>query len=721
MSTIGSNVAALKSLHNLRLNEDGFAKATERLSSGKRLNSAGDDAAGAAIVNRMSSQIAGMNVAIRNAGDAISMSQVAEGALHEVSEVLQRMRELAVQAANGSYSGADRVSLNQEVVSLKKELIRIGETTTFNTTKLLNGTFQDTEFEISFDESPQHTHSLSIEDIRPNKIGMWNMSSQTEKSVEVSAVADYAGQNASAQITTVNDHDFKVGDIVTYVSSGSNTEQIIGLVSGRSYKVETVGTKVFTLKDFDGGNIGYGAGTVGGDPLGSGAGARFFLNSLGNAPSIGEVGADPASSEVLGAEELEIYGYVGKETAKFKNGASAREIANSINAIESKTGVVASASTHARLTLQPDNSTDAFTTISFDLYGMNTTAVPITASVKFGTGNNSAYPDLSDLRTKINAFSGDTGITAKLSTNGADLDLTSADGYDILIDNYDLPLQSRDDYNSSAQVNATNFALSANSTTAAVAESTAAHGFVTGDVVRAEIGNNETQTWLTQGGEYVVTVLSNTTFSLSTFDANGTESPLILEAPQEDNADTMFFTKIEKGLKIQTLDRDENLKGTAVTLFDKDILATRTPAAPNSVRLTGQVMFESPSVFTVNPKTDQSLFRDDPESASLRKISDMDVLSVRNAQRMMSAVDGALRKVDAERGDLGATMNRMEHTIDNLSNIVVNTTVSRGRIEDADMAEESVNLSKSQVLQQAATAMLAQANQSMQSVLDLLR
>ena len=70
-------------------------------------------------------------------------------------------------------------------------MIRIGETTTFNTTKLLNGTFQDTEFEISFDESPQHTHSLSIEDIRPNKIGMWNMSSQTEKAVEVSAVAAF--------------------------------------------------------------------------------------------------------------------------------------------------------------------------------------------------------------------------------------------------------------------------------------------------------------------------------------------------------------------------------------------------------------------------------------------------------------------------------------------------------------------------------------------------
>ena len=188
-----------------------------------------------------------------------------------------------------------------------------------------------------------------------------------------------------------------------------------------------------------------------------------------------------------------------------------------------------------------------------------------------------------------------------------------------------------------------------------------------------------------------------------------------------DNDATVTFTKVEKALNVQTVDRDENLKGTPVTLFDKELANTVNPPPLNSVRLTGQVVFESPNVFTITPKDDESLFRDDPESASLRKISDMDVLSVRNAQRMMSAVDGALRKVDAERGDLGATMNRMEHTIDNLSNIVVNTTVSRGRIEDADMAEESVNLSKSQVLQQAATAMLAQANQSMQSVLDLLR
>ncbi len=713
MSTIGSNIAALKSLHNLRLNEDGFAKATERLSSGKRLNSAGDDAAGAAIVNRMSSQIAGMNVAIRNAGDAISMSQVAEGALHEVSEILQRMRELAVQAANGSYSGADRVSLNQEIVSLKKELIRIGETTTFNTTKLLNGTFQDTEFEISFDESPQHTHSLSIEDIRPNKIGMWNMSSQTEKSVEVSTVAAYHATNAPV-ITTTADHGLEVGDIITYVNSGSATEQIIGLESGRSYKVEArAASNTFTLCDIDGTDVAYGAGH---SNLGDGTGAKFFLNTLGNAPSVGITGAaTPVSSEILGAEELEIYGYVGKETARFKSGATARDIANSVMAVESKTGVVASASTHARLTLNPDDSTDGFTVIAFDLYGMNTTAIPITASVKFGTGNNSAYPDLSDLRDKINGFAGDTGINARLSSDGSYLDLTSPDGYDIVIDNFDLPNQSRTSYNATKTANAAGI-TSANP---AVVTSTA-HGFSDGDIVRVNLAATEQQTWLTEGAQYVITSATADTFQLGTYDASGTITK-VDSSGGNDNDAAVTFTKVEKGLSIQTLDRDENPKGTTVTLVDKEIAANSSPVGLNSARLTGQVVFESPNVFTVTPKDDQSLFRDDPESASLRKISDMDVLTVRNAQRMMSAVDGALRKVDAERGDLGATMNRMEHTIDNLSNIVVNTTVSRGRIEDADMAEESVNLSKSQVLQQAATAMLAQANQSMQSVLDLLR
>ena len=118
MTNILTNSAALKSLYHLNKNDGASATATERLASGQRINKAGDDAAGAAIINRMTSQISGMEVAIRNAGDAISMAQTAEGALNETSEILQRMRELGVQAANGTYSGADRISLNAEIVQL---------------------------------------------------------------------------------------------------------------------------------------------------------------------------------------------------------------------------------------------------------------------------------------------------------------------------------------------------------------------------------------------------------------------------------------------------------------------------------------------------------------------------------------------------------------------------------------------------------------------------
>ena len=267
------------------------------------------------------------------------------------------------------------------------------------------------------------------------------MSTQMEKSVEVSIVGTH---DTAQSITTSEDHGLETGDFVTYESSGEADEQIVGLESGRTYRVVKVDDTNFSLTDLDGGAIGdYGA--VAG--FGDGTGAKFHLNSLGNAPTVGVSGAStPVASEVLGVEELEIFGYVGKETAIFKTGASARDIANSVNALESKTGVYANASTHARISLQPDNSTDEFTVISFDIYGMNTTAVPITASVKFGTGDNSEYPDLSDLRDKINGFSGDTAINARLSSDGAYIDLTSPDGYDIVIDGFDLPSQLRTVY-----------------------------------------------------------------------------------------------------------------------------------------------------------------------------------------------------------------------------------------------------------------------------------
>ena len=150
MSKINTNMASVTTLYHLSNREGSMNKALERISSGLRLNHAVDDAAGASIVNRMTSQIKGIEAAIRNASDAISLTQTAEGSLEEVSQILHRMRELAVQAANGVYTGQDRQALNNEIVAMQNELHRIAESSTFNSVKMLNGDFQDTTFQVGF-------------------------------------------------------------------------------------------------------------------------------------------------------------------------------------------------------------------------------------------------------------------------------------------------------------------------------------------------------------------------------------------------------------------------------------------------------------------------------------------------------------------------------------------------------------------------------------------
>jgi flagellin len=134
------------------------------------------------------------------------------------------------------------------------------------------------------------------------------------------------------------------------------------------------------------------------------------------------------------------------------------------------------------------------------------------------------------------------------------------------------------------------------------------------------------------------------------------------------------------------------------------------------------ITLTTPSGHTVNDAIEVpgGLFSGNPSGATLSSVSQLDVLNVANSLKMLTAVDGALVRIDLERSDLGATMSRMEHTISNLSNIVMNTKAARSRINDADIAAESTELSKAQVLNQAAQAMLAQANKAQQSILQLL-
>ncbi|MHB1397781.1 MAG: flagellin domain-containing protein [Trichloromonadaceae bacterium] len=139
--SINTNVASLNAQRNLGVSQTNLNKSMQRLSSGLRINSAKDDAAGLGISDRMTGQIRGLNQAVRNANDGISLAQTAEGALQETTNILQRMRELAVQASNGTNTTTDRDSLNAEFSQLQSEIQRISETTEFNGKKLLDGTF----------------------------------------------------------------------------------------------------------------------------------------------------------------------------------------------------------------------------------------------------------------------------------------------------------------------------------------------------------------------------------------------------------------------------------------------------------------------------------------------------------------------------------------------------------------------------------------------------
>jgi flagellin len=164
MSVINTNVMSLNSQRALMNSQSTMATSLQRLSSGLRINSAKDDAAGLAIAERFTAQIRGLEQANRNANDGISMLQTAEGGLDEVGNMLQRMRELAVQAKNGTVSSADRTSLNNEVSELKAEIGRIFKTTEFNGTKLL-GSKTSIAMQVGFKNGADHAIKVSLFDM----------------------------------------------------------------------------------------------------------------------------------------------------------------------------------------------------------------------------------------------------------------------------------------------------------------------------------------------------------------------------------------------------------------------------------------------------------------------------------------------------------------------------------------------------------------------------
>ncbi len=193
---INTNTLSLNAQRNLNSSQNALATSLQRLSSGLRINSAADDAAGLGIADRMTSQIRGLNQAVRNANDGISLSQTAEGALQESSNILQRMRELAIQSANDSNSAADRGNLQKEVSQLQQELNRIADTTQFNGKQLLDGTFIAQKFQVG--SNANETISVSVGNASATAMGA---NTFTTNGTATNARTASAGNTVSSAVT----------------------------------------------------------------------------------------------------------------------------------------------------------------------------------------------------------------------------------------------------------------------------------------------------------------------------------------------------------------------------------------------------------------------------------------------------------------------------------------------------------------------------------------
>ncbi|ASI88796.1 flagellin [Vibrio mediterranei] len=280
---VNTNVSAMTAQRYLNNASQAQATSMERLSSGHKINSAKDDAAGLQISNRLNVQSRGLDVAVRNANDGISIAQTAEGAMNETTNILQRMRDLSLQSANGSNSKAERVAIQEEVTALNNELNRIAETTAFGGNRLLNGTYGTQSFQIGSNNG--EAVMLSLKDMRSDNSGMGG-------SVYQAANAKDKDWSVAANSTLTIDMNDSAGNAMTTLTinakQGDDIEQLATYINGQTDLVqasvdEDGALQVFASnnKDIDSASLSFGGTLAGSGELDmSGAAAAATVNDI---------------------------------------------------------------------------------------------------------------------------------------------------------------------------------------------------------------------------------------------------------------------------------------------------------------------------------------------------------------------------------------------------------------------------------------------------------
>ena len=280
MSVINTNIKSLVAQQSMAQNNRALSTAMERLSTGSRINSAKDDAAGLAIATRMTSQTRGLSMAIRNANDGISLLQTSEGALNEVTGALQRMRELAVQGVNGTNNASDRAAMDAEVQQLKAEIDRIATTTEFNSQKILDGSFTNKTLQIG--DKASQTLNVSIGSVTTSQLGMGDSGSAND-----AIVGTRSGIGMTGSTVVINAGDIEInGQQLAAVAVGDDMEDILANINSNVDNVTASGFNTVVMQ-----NVGTG--------VVSAAELTISVRALGSATTTATVISESNSMEEM--------------------------------------------------------------------------------------------------------------------------------------------------------------------------------------------------------------------------------------------------------------------------------------------------------------------------------------------------------------------------------------------------------------------------------------
>jgi flagellin len=897
MSVINTNVKSMYAQDALTVNNRKLDQSMQRLSTGLRINSAKDDAAGLAISNRMSSQIAGLSVAIRNANDGISMMQTAEGALGEVTDMLQRMRELALQSASDINNDNDRSYLNAEVQSLKTEIDRIVSTTQFNGKNLLDGTMNAM---LQIGEKAGQTMNVAIGNLATAALGTTSSSGVTTASTSNSAQGVAAVSTISQMAFNGNDsYGFilKVGNgtglatvdltISGGVVTGNDAEDVAAKIRAAATAAAAAGgataaTKaamanldvkangnVLTITNKLGDKVEVSGFTSTANGTASyasvsGSGTSRLLNDTAAVASVQNTNASPASpaTGTLSLQSGKSYSFrLNDQLINITNldtaGAGNTTTSQALAAMKLAIGAGSSASTGVAgvfsladatgkqvaitnfsssatpagsagamvMTVRVDADSDV-TSKSFanggadtasladigDIVQMSFTQSDAKYEFKIGAVATKVTVDATaqSLQAAIEAardqINNDTaGLGAKVIARVVDGKLElEAKAATVAIDTFssvgkpavvagtatlggtNLVASGAASTTNGVQATASQMALSFSEsdnysftlTNAAGGGTTTISATVNGtdySALVSAVNSNTTATGITarvDGNKVLLEKASGESFTLANMSSTGSGKMTAANAAGQGSSAVLDDTAAITGATTAAAGRataasmeltnsgDEAKVGftisdgttnavvrpgawtvtggadilaevnRALTTAGSSITASYANGKLSLSNATGgkieinNYSSDGTTTLTATPASGQGVGKvlDDSSLGGLQaSVSAVAISTQAGSSNAIATIDRALENINSQRANLGAFQNRLNYTVNNLSNIVTNTSQSRSRILDTDYATETTNMAKSQIIQQAATAMLAQANQSAQSVLALLK